>query len=184
MKTREQAIKWWGMLGTKAQMQHAHGLDPKRFPAPSDIPPFKVPEGLTGREIERMWEAYGKPSVAMEFDALLPNELLGRVVKVEGSKGIDFSFIEEVVPPFFFFVFRVGDFDIKTGSYKMKDEFVTKCTLSTREEFEKFSDQMKERRRRNKCINAIIDHLQRKDGFAPTMEQIEAAAKALDLIRT
>lgn len=185
MTTRETAIKWWGMLGTKAQMQHAHGLDPERFPAPMAIPPFKAPEGLTGREIEQMWEAFGKPGVSMEFGEHEPQELLGRVVKVihHGVKPLMFSFIEGVASNSFH-VFNGGTFNIHTGSSTKRSAWDSAhCELSTREEWTRHSEEAKAQAKRRKLINAIIDHLQRKDGFAPTTEQVEAAAKELGLVK-
>lgn len=184
METREIAIKWWNMLGTLSRMQFAHGLDAERFPEPPRIPPFKSPE-LTGREIELIWDNAGKPSTSMVFRNMQPSELLGRVVRIEYSNGrIDFSFIIAVTKTSFVVYNGSSNFDIKNGSKRGGGSWdTTQCELSTREAWDVFSKEMRAKRERDKLKNAIIDHTQRKDGFAPTLEQLKAAAEALGLVK-
>lgn len=184
MTTREIAIKWWGMLGTLAHMQLAHGFDPERFPEPPKIPPFKAPT-VTGREVEQMWENAGKPSTSMEFDGMQPSELLGRVVKIYEShtNTVTFSFILAVTKTSFS-VFNGPTFDIKSGSKRGGGSWdTTRCELSTREAWSEHNKEVKAKADRRKLVNAIIDHMQRRDGIAPTMEQLEAAAKELGLVK-
>lgn len=181
METREIALKWWSMLGTLPQMQFAHGFDPERFPEPSEVPPFKEPT-VTGREVEAMWNKAGKPSVSMEFEDMEPKELLGRVVKIHHSHGmVDFSFVT-VVTKFSFHAFNsLVKFKLNGCAQNSNAWHPTRCELSTREEWRAFSEEMKAKRKHNKLVNAIIDHLQRKDNFAPSENQLKDAAKALGL---
>lgn len=173
------------MLGTKPRMQFACNMDPERFPPVPKVPPFEDPF-VTGREVEQIWKNAGKPSISMEFDELTSVELLGRVVKIHVSHAIEpsFSYIEAVTHISFMLHNNGVEFSVGTGSaIKALGMERTYCELTTRAEWDEHANKMKAVRERNKLVNAIIDLVQRKDSLAPTMEQLQAAANAMGLVK-
>jgi hypothetical protein len=180
LSARESSIKWWNRISDKWKQECVvrHGDHPPRHH-----------DNLTGREIEAIWVKCGNPSPSDVFGQIENVEdLLGRCVElIAGGRngGTTFHEITSVTK----FGFRISQgigqdpslYSAKNGKLRGSGEewYPEECRLVTVEYVLKESRAKRELARAKKAREAILHEV---NSNRPTIEQLEAACKALGLV--
>jgi hypothetical protein len=184
MSNRAVALEWWDLLSNAGRIAFANKMDPERFPTQGIIPPFNDPT-VTGREVEKMWNDAGQPSISMDITKLKSGNLMGRIVKVVDEHTgdvVEFSFVNMIGPNTFRLFNHPLTFEIGAGLPVEKRQSRI-CIMASRDEWGLFANEMKEQRKMHLLKQAIIEQVNRDRYPQPTKAQLEAAAAALGLTK-
>lgn len=176
--SRETALAWWRDLTEeqrKAFCEH-HGKD-------------KAIVGATGFQIEDLWNLMGNPKSFKDFP---PDELVGKsVVYRSGQTNVShssfFKKIERVTKTGFRIEGVTGLFDFNGERKWLSDRSdwstISECQLITEEEKVVIARMWKAKKEMKQLKEDIITQVERTGFAASTLEQLEAAATALGLVK-